>query len=496
MKKLTILFAFLFISFSSFSQDLDDEFGTGLEFDQNLYESVPQTVPLVTRSFTALPSSYSLKAYTPTPKSQGRQGSCVGWASAYGARTIAYAVKRGWRGQTSKITANAFSPSFVYNQIRVNDNCAGSYIEKAMDLMNREGAAKLNEFIYTDQNCTTVPSYNIKSKAKNNRILTYERLAKWNNPYNLVGKVKKAISSQKPVVIGLFRYNRLILDQNHVWIPNSGNKGHAMVVVGYDDNKAGGAFEIMNSWGTRFGNNGFLWIKYADFERQVKTAYVVVDKANDFNNNNININNNNNNNNNNKNNNISYTSNKLGGELTLKLSNGANMPISLSEGATRNFNIVKATKTTYKVNQTYTSGTQFRIYLKSKQTGYVYLVGYGASDKSVSKLYPFANYSDYFSYVNSEIAIPNEDYFIEFDNKPGRDILCVLYSKEKLDINSIVNKVRYGNGDFVTKMKNALSSKMFKGTSVKFSSDKISFDATSTSSTAKVVPIFIEMNHQ
>lgn len=488
MKK---LFTLLLLSTVICINAQEEEFGTGLKFDETLYEAVPETVPLITRSFTALPSSYSLKAYTPTPRSQGRQGSCVGWASAYGARTIAYAIKNNWKNNRPKITANAFSPAFVYNQIRVNNKCQGAYIENAMRLMNSTGAAKLTEFPYTDQSCVTSPSSYVRSKASSNKILTYERLAKWSNPYNLVGKVKKAISSNKPVVIGLFKYNRLILNQEGVWIPNAGNKGHAMVVVGYDDNKAGGAFEIMNSWGNRWGNGGFLWIKYSDFERQVKTAYVLVDK-----NNQNNFNNNTNNNNNKNNNNTNYAYNKIGGELTLKLSNGNNMPVSLANGATRNFNIVKASKTTYKVNETYSSGTQFRIYLKSKQRGYVYLIGYGSSDKSVNKLYPFENYSDYFSYTNSEIALPNEDYFIEFDNNPGRDILCVIYSKEKLNINDVVSKARYGTGDFVSRVKKALSSKMFKGSSVNFSKNKIAFNASSNSSSAKAVPIFIEMNHQ
>jgi C1A family cysteine protease len=485
MKNLSLLLVCLFLTSSLVSQE---EFGTGLKFDESLYNEIPQSVPLVTRSFTSLPKSYSLKGYAPTPQSQGRQGSCVGWASAYGARTIANAIKNGWKYNTAKINQNTFSPSFVYNQIRYNAKCEGAYIENAMKVMNNYGAAKLSDFPYTDKSCLKTPSSYTFSKAKNHKILTFERLAKWNSPYNLVGKVKKALSQKNPVVIGLFRFSSLKTDYNNVWIPSTGKSGHAMVVVGYDDNKSGGAFEIMNSWGTRFGKNGFFWVKYADFQRQVKTAYVLVDKSN---NNDIKNNNDNNNNNNN-----TYSSNKLGGEITLKLSNGNDMPVKLAEGATRNFNIVKASKTTYKVNNTYTSGTQFRIYLTSKQRGYVYLIGYGSADKSVNKLYPFGGFSDYFNYTNSEIAIPNEDYFIEFDNNPGRDILCVLYSKEKLNISDIVNKAKSGSGDFVTRVKAALSYKMFKGSNVSFNSNKISFNASSNSSSAKVVPVFIEMNHQ
>ena len=37
-----------------------------------------------------------------------------------------------------------------------------------------------------------------------------------------------------------------------------------MVVIGYDDNKYGGAFQILNSYGKAWGNNGKIWIRYND----------------------------------------------------------------------------------------------------------------------------------------------------------------------------------------------------------------------------------------
>jgi len=49
--------------------------------------------------------------------------------------------------------------------------------------------------------------------------------------------------------------------------------GHAQCVVGYDDKKYGGAFLIMNSWGSSWGNNGFAWVRYPDFRRFVREAY-------------------------------------------------------------------------------------------------------------------------------------------------------------------------------------------------------------------------------
>ncbi|MEQ6124132.1 C1 family peptidase [Pseudotenacibaculum sp. MALMAid0570] len=494
MKKVSLILAFLlFTVFNTFSQQ-DEDRGTGLDFSQEKYESIPMSAPILTRSYTNLPKSFSLKAYAPTPGDQGRQPSCVGWASGYGARTIAFAIKNNWKYNKTKINQNAFSPSFVYNQIKAtgDNNCTrGSYIADAMKLMNNSGILKKSEFSYNPNNCTTKPTSYALQKAKNHKILTFERLAKWDNPYNLVGKVKKAIANKNPVVIGMFRYGKLG-GFGELWTPpaNAFGGGHAMVVVGYDDTKYGGAFEIMNSWGTRFRNGGFFWVRYNDFKKYTKTAYVLVDNAKSIPNK--------------IDNNTNTTVTKyynLSGEITLKLSNGRNMIPTLSSEAKRNFNIVKAgnskkIKTTYSIDKAYSSGTQFRIYLKSKQRGYVYLIGYGGSDKSVNKLYPFENFSPFFNYTNSEIAIPNEDYYIEFDNKPGQDILCVLYSKERLNINTIISKVRYGSGDFVANMKKALQYKMFKGSELTFDSNKIAFKASSNSSSSKVVPIFISVNHQ
>ena len=488
---------FLFISFLILftTAFYAQEFVTGLEFSKEKYENVTETVPLITRSVTSVPRNYSLKAYSPTPGNQGRQPSCVGWASGYGARTIANAIKNGWSNNRTKINQNTFSPAFVYNLIKFkgDNNCKrGSYIADAMKLLNTYGILELKDFSYDQTSCVKNPSSYGLQKAKQNTILTYERLAKWDNPYNLVGKVKKAIANKNPVVIGM-QVSSTFYKAKGYWngIHTGKPGGHAMVVVGYDDDKYGGAFELLNSWGTNWGNNGYIWVRYNDFKKNTKTAYVLVDKSpkpkvivspdvNDDNDDVV----------------ITNNANNLAGELTLKLSNGQSMTPILAKGASRNFNIVKASETTYRIAKSYGSGTQFRIYLKSKQRGYVYLIGYGSADKSVSKLYPFDKFSDFFNYTNSEIALPNEDYFIEFDEKPGRDVLCVLYSKEKLDINKIVSTTRYGSGDFVSRVKKAIQYKMYKGSDIKFDSNKIAFATKNSNNNAKVVPIFIEMNHQ
>ena len=64
--------------------------------------TLQKTAPIITRSVTSVPRKFSIKAYSPTPGNQGMQPSCVGWASAYGARTIANAIKNNWKYNTTK----------------------------------------------------------------------------------------------------------------------------------------------------------------------------------------------------------------------------------------------------------------------------------------------------------------------------------------------------------------------------------------------------------
>ncbi|MCF6213734.1 MAG: DUF4384 domain-containing protein [Flavobacteriaceae bacterium] len=487
MKNISLLVLLITFVTNGFAQE---QFTTGLLLSKDKYESVMQLAPLTTRSFDNIPSSISLKAYAPTPLSQGRQPSCVGWASGYAARTISYAVKKNWANNTTLINQNIFSPAFVYNIIKFKDdvNCQkGSYVADAMRLIKNYGITKLTDFPYTDQKCMSKPSnYGMKLAAQN-KIETFVRLSNWDNVSNLAQKVKKALANKNPVVIGM-RISSSFYKVSDVWSGVQVGKigGHAMVVIGYDDYKYGGAFELMNSWGTRWANNGFAWVRYADFNKYVKTAYVMVDA-------------------------IKTPAPKpepkpkvtpkpevivLKGSLSLQLSDGSLMPVKLSDEATRNFNIVAAEKTTYSVTKPYGSGTQFRIRFQSEKPAYIYLIGYGSGDKSVNTLYPFDKYSPYFGFNNSEVAIPSEDYFIEIDNVPGRDVLCILYSTKPIDIDKAVESIKYGKGSFTSKVKSYFKTDLYKGEEVKFDKNSIAFKAISANKYSNIVPLFISINHK
>ncbi|MBK8627513.1 MAG: hypothetical protein IPN86_18680 [Saprospiraceae bacterium] len=80
------------------------------------------------------------------------------------------------------------------------------------------------------------------------------------------------ISKGLPVVIGMNVPNSFEMAiGKSLWTPKITETkldgyGHALVVVGYDDKKHGGSFEILNSWGEAWGNGGYIWVKIAIFK--------------------------------------------------------------------------------------------------------------------------------------------------------------------------------------------------------------------------------------
>lgn len=223
-----------------------------------------------------LPEYVSLMKFAPAIQNQGKQGSCVAWSSAYAAQTILMSSSRGQNPNEV-----AFSPAYMYNQIGL-DGCQGSYIIRAMNLMAQKGGVPFNSFPYDETDCSRNPPANLDGMAEANRIRGFNRLTSTEDPEGIsIRAVKEHLAKEAPVVIGMMvggSFMEGMMGQK-VWMPASsdyqqmGFGGHAMCVVGYDDKLAGGAFQIMNSWGPEWGENGVGWVRYADFKEFVREAY-------------------------------------------------------------------------------------------------------------------------------------------------------------------------------------------------------------------------------
>lgn len=477
----TIILTIACFSFAQAQPD-DEPFFTGLEFNQQ-YDTVLAVPMMMTRSFSAMPSTYSLKKYCPVPRNQGSQGSCVGWSSTYAGRTILYARKKGWTNQ-STITSNAFSPSYTYNQIKLSSDCSqGSYISSAMNVLQKQGAPRLAEHPYA---CNQAISSKDKSNANPHKIKTYHRLSyDANNKNKTLNNIKKSLSNSNPVIIGMSVYASFSYAKG-VWNGTQDNfrGGHAMAIVGYDDTKYGGSFEIMNSWGTTWGNGGFIWVRYSDMFKNCREYYEMVgyaaapptpsdDKPKPV-----------------------VKKYDLNGSFKLVKSNGKKMYATLSANANRDFNIIKkgnSTASTYKLNAAQRSGTEFQIHISNNEPAYVYLIGYGTTSRKVSALYPFDGFSAYLGYKKNDIAIPSEDYYVALDDKKGKDYLCVLYSKKPLDIKDIARKIQNQSGSFSDKVKKVLGNQIVTGSNIEFDRNNIKFKAMSKGKT--IVPMILEFDH-
>ncbi|MFL9481686.1 C1 family peptidase [Chitinophagaceae bacterium LWZ2-11] len=250
-------------------------FGTGGVLDPKQFDKA-KIYEGLDASKSDLPEAVSLLKYAPDRKNQGQQGSCVAWSSTYGARTILEATTTG-----KNPNQVAFSPSFVYNQIGL-EGCQGTYIIKAMEALTQVGSVPFNDFPYDENDCSRKPGPQLKQEASQYKMLGFTRLTDGDKLNALdLHSIKEHLSKDVPVVIGMAVGGSFMQDMmgKEVWHPTSddytqmGFGGHAMCVIGYDDRKESGAFQIMNSWGPEWGQNGIAWVKYNDFKRFVREAY-------------------------------------------------------------------------------------------------------------------------------------------------------------------------------------------------------------------------------
>ncbi|NIF05192.1 C1 family peptidase [Chryseobacterium sp. Tr-659] len=222
----------------------------------------------------ALPANYSI-AGAPIGD-QGGEGSCVAWATAYAA---ASSLQHNFNGVAFPDAKR--SPEYVFNQIKLSNDCQGSYISSALNLIKSQGVCSWDEMPYTDAGCTTQPSFLQTALAKNYKFTNWGVV----NNTDLNG-VKNLISMDLPVIIAVTvdsnfdNMGGLLGLGDWIWKSHGGTVrgGHAVTVIGYDDNKQ--AFKVQNSWGTGWGVNGYFWIDYNFFKKTkanngaVNEAYV------------------------------------------------------------------------------------------------------------------------------------------------------------------------------------------------------------------------------
>jgi hypothetical protein len=265
-----VLFIFLVLFVSCISIVSAQQHATGVILDDSAYQ-VPEA-PLQKSPYRYTFKPYvSFRKYTPVPQDQKECQSCVGWACAYAGMTTMWAQAMHIENK-SVITQNAFNPDYLYFSLTKSCN-TGADIFKAMDKMKNDGLL-LNKYL------SGPDTGKVEIQAdKLTKIYFYDRIFEFNSDSAAVVKaVRTCLNDGTPVIIVDHIDHNLdsLYKKNFVWVPKTvpdENAYHAMCVIGYDDKQK--RFEIMNSWGTDWGDNGYFYESYRDFGRTTHYAFQI-----------------------------------------------------------------------------------------------------------------------------------------------------------------------------------------------------------------------------
>ncbi|QFY41977.1 C1 family peptidase [Candidatus Methylospira mobilis] len=209
-----------------------------------------------------------LSAMFPKPGNQGKQNSCVAWATAY---TRSYHEARKQGGSKPSDPEHIFSPAFIYNQVKVGGCDSGSSISESLGLMKKAGVATEAVFPYEENNCSRLPDDRALTDASHFRIDGWKKL-----DTQEIDDIKGQIIAGNPVIFGMYvsdSFDRLRGDQVYDDLTSPRTGAHVVVLVGYSETRQ--AFKLLNSWGENWGDKGMGWISYGALKKWAENAFVI-----------------------------------------------------------------------------------------------------------------------------------------------------------------------------------------------------------------------------
>ena len=249
----------------------------------------------------------SVERTFPVIKNQGYLNSCLGWSLAYYQLTNNANKIRGTyaRRGSSNIDENIYSPNWVYN-LGNGGNNDGMYGDSAVNVLHTYGCPTINKVpiktsdMEASNYLSWYPTSSIWESALYNKCDLYYGTINPDNidtpitspQSNYLTNLKKLLADGYVVTIETYAnpngdvYLPIVktgVTSEHksayVWteVRYAPNSGHAVTIVGYDDNfkvdingdgsyQTGeyGAFKLANSWGTNITkhNDGYVWLAY------------------------------------------------------------------------------------------------------------------------------------------------------------------------------------------------------------------------------------------
>lgn len=237
-------------------------FRTGLDIvtkEPPPLESRPKMAPLT----NDLPKSIDHSPDICPPRMQGSQGSCGGFALSY---LASFHEKK----ETGKLAV--FSSAFIYHLSNRGID-KGVILAEALETYRSKGICLEYSMLYNEYDYKSEPTAQAFAEAKKYRI-------QGSFPLWTLDELKYQLSIGNPLVISVIADQSLWDLRAEPWSKRYGpeNGAHAMLVVGYDDEKA--AIKVINSWGRGWGDGGYGWISYSLFDEVRRQLFVTKDAIN------------------------------------------------------------------------------------------------------------------------------------------------------------------------------------------------------------------------
>ncbi len=217
-----------------------------------------QLLSLLPPLMVPLPIKYSYREHMTPVRNQYNLGACCAFA--------ALSVKEYF---DSKEYAKEIdlSEQWLYAKCKEIDGYPGegTYLRAAADVLLKSGACEEKFWPYEARHpAAKNPLSGADLNAQQYKITSYAYVPAY------LASVKTALYQNGPLIVGVeVKQNFYNIGTNGIIPKPAGSMlgGHAMCVVGYDDDKQ--MLEIKNSWGEGFGDKGYVWLPYAYFDEMV-----------------------------------------------------------------------------------------------------------------------------------------------------------------------------------------------------------------------------------
>lgn len=194
----------------------------------------------------------------------------------------AYSAVGAYEGSYKKVNGALINASEQHAENCVDGDCSGGLAYKIMEWMVDQ-----NKNLATEE---AIPDAGVNQACGGGAPSTTYYATDWGvvDPSGDISKIasvaaiKDAVCKYGPIAVSVQVTPLFQNYTNGVFYEFNSNYGspssnHAVVLVGWDDDK--GAWLIKNSWGTDWGEDGYMWIKYNSNNIGRRAAWIIAKKS-------------------------------------------------------------------------------------------------------------------------------------------------------------------------------------------------------------------------